>query len=337
MHMLYVEAITLAYDIVLRAGGGTGGGHISSGGGGYSGSSGSSGGGWGGGYSSNSYSSSNGGSYSSGEFSLSGLLLGGAVFLAVMLGPPLIKAWFNSGKISAGGIAGGLAAPDERPATSSTGLFLDGTDEASLRQATLTELNEGIEAIRAHDPDFDQAAFTALVGKAFFAIQQGWTERNPELTRQVMADGIWQAHKFQIEQYISQGKQNVLESLRIQSTNLVAASVSGGYDTVMVRFFAACADYDIDLADGNKVVRGSKNIEEWCEDWCFQRSSDATTKVEGGTFAKKCPNCGAPLAVDLTGTCDYCKAPIMGGKYDWVLTRIEQLPSWEFGKASIPS
>ena len=38
-----------------------------------------------------------------------------------------------------------------------------------------------------------------------------------------------------------------------------------------------------------------------------------------------CPNCGAPLDVDLAGVCSYCRAPIMSGKYDWVLTRIEQI------------
>jgi len=111
---------------------------------------------------------------------------------------------------------------------------------------------------------------------------------------------------------------------------------SGGYDTLMVRFFASCADYDVDLGHNNKVIRGDKSNQEWCEDWCFQRSSEATTKVDGGTFAKKCPNCGAPLDVDLAGTCNYCKAPIMGGKFDWVLTRIEQLASWEFGEGTLP-
>jgi len=33
----------------------------------------------------------------------------------------------------------------------------------------------------------------------------------------------------------------------------------------------------------------------------------------------------APLDVDLSGVCSYCKAPIMSGDYDWVLARIDQL------------
>ena len=41
--------------------------------------------------------------------------------------------------------------------------------------------------------------------------------------------------------------------------------------------------------------------------------------------ANFCPNCGAPLDLDLAGICKYCRAPVMSGAYDWVLTRIEQV------------
>jgi hypothetical protein len=53
-------------------------------------------------------------------------------------------------------------------------------------------------------------------------------------------------------------------------------------------------------------------------------------------MSQRCPNCGAPLDVDLAGVCKYCKASIMGGEYDWVLTRIEQLPNWEYGQGTLP-
>ncbi|GAC1477213.1 MAG: hypothetical protein NVS1B12_12020 [Acidimicrobiales bacterium] len=66
-------------------------------------------------------------------------------------------------------------------------------------------------------------------------------------------------------------------------------------------------------------------MENWQEDWVFQRSSKATTKTDGGTMQQKCPNCGAPLDLDLSGVCKYCRAPVMSGDYDWVLTRIDQV------------
>jgi len=154
----------------------------------------------------------------------------------------------------------------------------------------------------------------------------------------VMHDGIWQQHKFQIDQYISGQKQNVLDNLAVQNAWLVAVDSDASFDSATIRFFASCADYDIDLSsDKHKVVRGSKDINEWAEDWLFQRSSAAVTKPGAGTLNQKCPNCGAPLELDLAGVCHYCKAPVMSGQFDWVLVRIEQLPSWEYAQATLPS
>jgi hypothetical protein len=152
-----------------------------------------------------------------------------------------------------------------------------------------------------------------------------------------MHDGVWNQHKFQIEQYVTANKQNVLENLAIQNIRMVAANSDESFDTINVRFFASCADYDIDLSsDKHKVTRGSKQIEEWAEDWVFQRSSKAVTKPNA-TMKSKCPNCGAPLDLDLAGICKYCKAPVMSGEFDWVLTRIEQLPSYEYALQTLPT
>jgi len=183
---------------------------------------------------------------------------------------------------------------------------------------------DGLTAIRAHDPGFDEARFVSDAEKAFFTVQEAWTQLKPDLSRRVMADNIWQQHRVQIQSYQDNHKRNVLENLAIANAAIVGAHTDGAYDTIMLRFRAGCADYDVDT-NNNKVIRGNKNFVEWSEDWCFQRSAQATTKTQGGTMASKCPNCGAPLDLDLQGVCKYCRAPVMSGAYDWVLTRIDQV------------
>jgi hypothetical protein len=91
-----------------------------------------------------------------------------------------------------------------------------------------------------------------------------------------------------------------------------------------MRIVAASADYDV-ADQGGHVLRGNHDVKPWQEDWTFQRSSKAVTKDGGAGLGSKCPNCGAPLDVDLAGTCRYCKASIMSGDYDWVLARISQV------------
>jgi predicted amidophosphoribosyltransferase len=44
---------------------------------------------------------------------------------------------------------------------------------------------------------------------------------------------------------------------------------------------------------------------------------------------KACPNCGAPLNVNMAGRCEHCDAKITSGEFDWVLSRIEQDEAYE--------
>jgi predicted lipid-binding transport protein (Tim44 family) len=183
----------------------------------------------------------------------------------------------------------------------------------------------GLDAIRAHDPDFDAEAFKTSVERSFFVVEEGWTECKPEMTRRVMADGIWQQHRTQIEQYQHNGTRNVLDGLAVGKVTITAAASDAHHDTITARILATCADYDVEVATG-KVVRGDKHqMAPFQEDWMWQRSSSATTKAGGGTLEQRCPNCGAPLDVDLAGVCHYCRAPVMSGDFDWVLTRIDQV------------
>ncbi|HET6794792.1 MAG TPA: transporter [Acidimicrobiales bacterium] len=191
--------------------------------------------------------------------------------------------------------------------------------------------DQGLAAIKAHDPAFEEASFLSGAERSFFLVQKAWSERQPDLSRQVMADAIWAQHKSQIEGYVDSHKRNVLEDLAVGSARIVAATSDQSLDTVTVRFNAACADYDVDDRSG-KIVRGDRDVRQWSEDWLFQRSSSATTRSDGGTLAQKCPNCGAPLEADVSGTCPYCRQMVMGGQYDWVLSRIDQVPGY-YGSA----
>jgi predicted lipid-binding transport protein (Tim44 family) len=190
--------------------------------------------------------------------------------------------------------------------------------------AAVSPAEQGIAEIKAHDPAFDETAFLEDVQKVFLVVEQAWTDRQPLMSRQVMADGIWQQHQVKIQRYLDDHRRNVLGELAVTDLTIVSAHSDQTYDTVTVRVLAASSDYDVDDKSG-RIVRGDRQVMPWREDWTFQRSSDATTKLSG-TMNSHCPNCGAPLDLDLQGICKYCHQPIMGGKYDWVLARISQVP-----------
>jgi predicted lipid-binding transport protein (Tim44 family) len=326
----WVDLQGLAFGVLARAGGGGGGGKSGGGGGGRSSGGRSGGSGFVGG-SGGSRGGSGGGFGLSWIFGLVCLLV---VIVVVVL---IVRAARKSGGMKGVPKAGLPSTPAAAPAGSGTGTTL-GHDPAAGRVSSRAAVDAGIARIQERDPGFNEADFLSDCNRAFFTIQQAWSERKPDLSRQVMHDGIWQQHKFQIDQYLSQGRRNMLDNLAVQNTRLVSVSSDDAFDTVLVRFFASCADYDVDVrGDGEpKVVRGDRAVRDWAEDWIFQRKAGAVTKPNGGTMAKRCPNCGAPLDLDLAGICRYCRAPVMSGEFDWVLTRIEQLPSYEHAQQTLP-
>src|SRR5580658_4106832 len=171
--------------------------------------------------------------------------------------------------------------------------------------AAVTPAEQGVAEIQAHDPNFDEQTFLESVQRAFLLVQQAWTERKPDVSRQVMADVIWKKHAAQIQEYINENKRDVLEDLTVSDITIVSAHSDQSYDTITVKVVASCADYDVDTNSG-KVIRGTRNVGQWQEIWTFQRSSAATTKLDGGTLNSHCPNCGAPLNLDMQGVCTYC-------------------------------
>jgi predicted lipid-binding transport protein (Tim44 family) len=311
--------------LVYRAGGG----HSFSGGGGISRSGGGSrlGGGGGG------FFFFGGGGGGSGAGGIGGFVV---LLIVILLVVGLFNVFrFRRRKGPGWGLSEGAGAPpsppvsgewshaDEPAISSVRGDLFPGSNPQAAAQPESSE--EGLAAISAHDPNFSREAFLEEVQRTFFVVQEAWTSRKPEMSRQVMADGLWQQHRVQIQGYIDAGKRNVLEDLAVGNLTIVGAHSDASYDTITVRVLAACADYDVDDRSG-RVIRGNRQVENWMEDWTFQRSSRATTPAAGGTMTQKCPNCGAPLDLDLAGVCKYCKAPISSGDYDWVLARISQLP-----------
>ena len=187
----------------------------------------------------------------------------------------------------------------------------------------------GLAAISAHDPAFNRQKFLEGVQAAFYVVEGAWTQRRPEASRQVMADGLWQQHRVQIQGMIDGHKRNILEGLAVLSLTVVVAHSDSNYDTITVRVLATSTDYDVN-DDTGKVVRGAKQPQQWSEDWTFQRAASAKTPPGGGTLSEKCPNCGAPLELDLTGECKYCHALVSSGTFDWVLARISQVPAVDY-------
>ncbi|HSO93919.1 MAG TPA: Tim44-like domain-containing protein [Candidatus Dormibacteraeota bacterium] len=196
---------------------------------------------------------------------------------------------------------------------------------ASPRQT----LPEDLAALQAKDPNFNQQMFLDRAQATFFALQKAWMDRNLEPARVYMSDGIYHRWKMQIDQMIAAHKRNVLDNLVIGGVQIVKVTTDPNFDTITVRIDASAADYEVDDTTANKVIYGSRQNQPFTEYWTFIRSAAARTKAGEGAEVTQCPNCGAPLSINESGVCSYCKATVTSGQFGWVLSNITQASEWQ--------
>jgi hypothetical protein len=199
--------------------------------------------------------------------------------------------------------------------------FLGIAADSTVAMAAPT-VAQGIATLQAADAAFAMDAFLTRVRTGFLALQEAWCRQNLETGRAFLSPGAYFAWRAQLETMALEGRRNVMENLAVESIQPLRIVHGRVFDDLTVRIAAACADYEVDK-DG-KIVFGDRTVRGFTEEWTFQRSVGVATSNKPGTLENTCPSCGAPVALTQIGECRYCKAAVTSGKFDWVVSRIEQ-------------
>jgi predicted lipid-binding transport protein (Tim44 family) len=181
---------------------------------------------------------------------------------------------------------------------------------------------DGIAGLRATDSGFDMGAFLTRVKTGFLALEDAWCRQNLEAGRAFLSPGAYFAWRAQLETLAAEGRRNVMEGLEVRHVEPLRVVHGRVFDDLTVRIAAVSSDYEVDNA--GRIVFGDKSVRPFTEDWTFQRSVGVASSGKAGTLESTCPNCGAPLSLTQIGECRYCKAAVTSGKFDWVVSRIEQ-------------
>jgi predicted lipid-binding transport protein (Tim44 family) len=185
-----------------------------------------------------------------------------------------------------------------------------------------TTVADGIATLTSADKEFAIGTFEARAKTAFLSLQDAWCKRNLDAGRAFMSPGAYFTWSAQLETMSAEGRRNVMENLVVRNIEPVRVIHGRVFDDLTVRITAAAADFEVDKND--KVVFGDRSVRPFQEDWTFQRSVGVATSNKAGTLENTCPSCGAPVSLNQIGECRYCKAAVTSGKFDWVVSRIEQ-------------
>ena len=186
-----------------------------------------------------------------------------------------------------------------------------------------------IQGIVAHDPKFDEGALCDRVEQAFLKIQAAWCAQKLDTVRAFISDGVHERFLLQFAEQKAAGYHDRMERIVVDDVKIASVSSEGLFDEVAVRIEANAQDWRESLTDGT-VVGGSQASADFVEVWTFLRHRTAVTDpAKSGLMEGNCPNCGAPIELNQSANCAYCKAMLRSGAYDWVLTEITQESEWQ--------
>ena len=188
---------------------------------------------------------------------------------------------------------------------------------------------EGLRRLKAKDPGFSEEALLSRVSNMYVQLQNAWQDKKWEPIRIMMADALYHQFARQLDAYIQGRRTNHVERISVLSAETAAVSEDAVNDIITVLLKTRIVDY-VTSDDTGELLSGSRTAEKFMTyEWTMIRAKDVTTEAvgeDGAVNHSNCPNCGAPIAINQSGKCEYCGSVLTAGKYDWIISSIRPFP-----------
>jgi hypothetical protein len=163
-----------------------------------------------------------------------------------------------------------------------------------------------LEKLRRVDPDFSAAVFEDFVFELFAAAHRGRSD--PKRLDALGAYLSPTATQYLRERGAMAPAQIVIGSLKVNRKQTLE-----GPPRTTVLFVRIEAT--LHLARPLQII----------EEWAFAREEGTVSKPPTRNRTWPCPNCGAPWTANATRTCGNCQQPMGMGRFDWVVSGINQI------------
>lgn len=132
-------------------------------------------------------------------------------------------------------------------------------------------LEDGLEAIRRTEPDFDPLRFKEVASEVFFKIQAGWMRREIEPISHLLDTQLVTEYAKTFAEMKSKGVRNRLENITVRNVEIVDAGVDGGEEFITLLFTANLLDYTEEEASGRIVSGSNTEPVKFAEQWTWSR------------------------------------------------------------------
>ncbi len=198
----------------------------------------------------------------------------------------------------------------------------EGTDDPTVFGPDLAARRA---ALLADDPAATDEALAARLALIYGEINAAWNSLDLAKARPYVSDSLFDYLQYWIEAYRRQGLRNVTSGVHMTQSAIAKVERDSYYDAVTFRVWGTGPDYTVEQTSGKVVGGDARRDRAYSEYWTLIRGAGARGKP---STEKSCPNCGAPLEINMAGECEHCGAKVTSGRFDWVLSEIEQDDSY---------
>lgn len=157
---------------------------------------------------------------------------------------------------------------------------------AMKRRYLGVEVRASLKKLKKEHAHCDWKRVKLDIKEDFYKIQDAWTKRDQEISKEYMSEYLYESHKTQCSWMRIKNEINILEGMKIKSITPMSLEVGQGEkDSIVVCISAKAKDYIIKESTG-EVLRGNYRIREsfneyWRFVWNNQRwIADEITQVD---------------------------------------------------------
>jgi predicted lipid-binding transport protein (Tim44 family)/DNA-directed RNA polymerase subunit RPC12/RpoP len=168
--------------------------------------------------------------------------------------------------------------------------------------------------IKKSIPNFNKQEFLKQGYSIYYDIQMAWMDFKLEDIKDKVTDEIYTMYESQLATLEVKGEQNIMKNIQLKQSCLKDVTNQNGTITIKTNYVIEMYDYIADV-NTKKLIRGEdkKKIRILYE-MSFRKTLNEDEKIT------HCPNCGAKVEMNSTGTCEYCGSKLVSENTKWVLT-----------------
>lgn len=176
--------------------------------------------------------------------------------------------------------------------------------------------------IKKTDPNFSEDAFLAWASDIFITLNTAWTKQDWTIIRPFESESLFREHSQQLDEYIRNGTVNYLERVAVKESFIDQFYTDSQYEYIVVKMRTNMIDYVKETATGRITAGDTTTLWNMIHTLTFMRTIGTKTQEHPeSVHAANCPNCGAPMNINLAGECPYCQSVVTSGEFNWVLCK----------------